>query len=119
MDTERALFLRLEQLMDSERLFLDTSLSRDDVCQLLGIDKNTLGALISQHSGCQNLQVYINRWRVRYAARLMARHPELTTTTIIRMSGMAYSATFNRTFREFYGQTPSEYRKKLQTLIMQ
>lgn len=119
MDTERTLFLRLEQLMDSERLFLDTSLRRDDVCRLLGIDKNTLATLIREHSGCQNLQVYINCWRVRYAARLMARHPELTTTAIIRMCGMAYSSTFNRTFREFYGQTPSEYRKKLQTLYMQ
>lgn len=113
------MFLRLELLMESERLFLDTSLRRDDVCRVLGIDKNTLGTLIREHSGCQNLQVYINRWRVRYAARLMARHPELTTTTIIRMSGMAYSSTFNRAFREFYGQTPSEYRKKLQTLLMQ
>ena len=117
MDTNRALFLQLEQMMDSKQLFLNARLRQEDITQMLDIDKEFLTKLIHEHSGCPNLQVYVNHWRVRYALRLMFKYPELTIKSISHMCGMDYLSTFNRAFREFYGQTPSEYRKKIMNLI--
>lgn len=108
------LFLELERRMDSEQLFLDPSLDRDKLCELLHLDKNGLARVIGVYSNCGNLRGYINRKRVEYATRLMRQHPEWTLQAIAESSGMRSFSTFSRVFAQVYGQSPSAYYGRLQ-----
>lgn len=110
-DGSAALFADLDRRIDSEQLYLNPDLSRDDLCRLSGIDKNALGGLLKQYGGAANLQVYINRKRIRYAVLMLRRHPEWTMLSIAQACGMTNTATFNRIFRQTYGMTPTEYVK--------
>lgn len=59
------------------------------------------------HSGFHE---YLNRLRLDYAARLL-QDTDLTITEIWQEAGFESQRTFNRTFLECYGTTPSKYRK--------
>ncbi len=106
-----ALFLTLDRQIEAERLYLDPELNREDLCNLLGVDKNTLGSLLRQYSGAANSRVYINRKRIQHAVRLLREHPEWSIRTVAETCGMKNTATFNRVFRQTYGMTPTEYVK--------
>lgn len=108
-DPDYALFQRLDSLLDQEQLFLDPTLDRERLCELLGIEKNRMGRLIQLYSGCQNLPGYVNRKRVQYACRLMLQHPEWTLQAVAESSGIPSMATFNRVFRSVQGMSPTAW----------
>ena len=110
-DPNRELFLTLDHRIESEQLYLNPDLNRDDLCRLIGVGKNQLGNILSNYSGEPNSQVYINRKRIRYAVVLMREHPQWTMASIAENCGMKNTPTFNRIFRQTYGMTPTEYRK--------
>lgn len=115
-DPDYALFLRLEELMDGEQLYLDPSLDRERLCGLLGIEKNRMGRLIRVYSGCDNLSAYVNGKRIRHACTLMLQHPEWTLQAVAESSGIPSIATFNRAFRVALGLSPTAWlqRERLQ-----
>ncbi len=110
-DASAELFARLDHRLESERLYLNPELNRDDLCRLVGINKNMLGGIIRRYGNAVNSQVYINRKRIRHAVVLMREHPNWTMFSIAEACGMTNTATFNRTFRQTYGITPSQYLK--------
>ncbi len=110
-DDGAALFLALDRSLEADRLYLKPDLNRDDLCNLIGVDKNTLGNLLQQYSSAANSQVYINRKRIQHAVRLMQAHPEWTMQSVAVACGMKNTVTFNRVFRQTYGMTPTEYLK--------
>ena len=96
-----------------DRLFLKQGLGRDDLMRLIGVDKNRFGKMMSKYSDASNTSVYINIKRVEYGAVLLLEHPEYTISTVANECGMNNTVTFNRTFKEIYNMTPSEYREKM------
>lgn len=110
-DPNRELFLTLDHRLESEQLYLNPDLSRDDLCHLIGVDKNLLGNILRDFSCESNSQLYINRKRIRYAVVLMREHPQWTMAAIAENCGMKNTPTFNRIFRQTYGMTPTEYMK--------
>ena len=111
-DPDYVLFQRLDIMMDQEQLFLDPTLDRERLCELLGIEKNRMGRLIQLYSGCQNLPGYVNRKRVQHACRLMLQHPEWTLQAVAESSGIPSMATFNRVFRSVQGMSPTAWLRR-------
>lgn len=109
---EQDMFLRLDKQLDDERLFCNPNLNRDMLCQLIGVDKNRLGRIITKYSGASNSTTYINRKRIQYAIALMQEHPDWTKMNIAMECGMTNTSTFNRIFLQTYGMTPTEYLKQ-------
>ncbi len=58
---------------------------------------------------------YINNLRVDRATKLL-RETDMNMTEIATGSGFSTSRTFNRSFLKLMGETPSEYRKKLNSV---
>ncbi len=110
-DEGASLFLALDRSLETDRLYLNPDLNRNDLCNLIGVDRNTLGYILQQYSGAANSQVYINRKRIQHAIRLLHEHPEWTMRSVAEACGMKNTATFNRIFRQTYGMTPTEYVK--------
>ena len=109
-DEDERLFVKLDGQVTRDRLFLKPNFGRDDMARLIGVDKNRIGRIMSRYSDASNASVYINTKRVEYGARLLQKHPEYTIAAIAAECGMSNTVTFNRTFKEIYGITPSEYR---------
>lgn len=108
------LFVKLDGKITHDRLFLKPNFGRDDMARIIGVDKNRIGLIMSRYSDASNASVYINTKRVEYGAKLLLEHPEYTIAAIANECGMTNTVTFNRTFKEVYGMTPSEYRAKSQ-----
>lgn len=118
-DEDRRLFVEMDKQVIRDRLFLKPGLGRDDLMRLIGVDKNRFGKMVSKYSDASNTSVYINSKRVEYGAKLLLEHPEYTIATIATECGMSNTVTFNRTFKEVYNMTPSEYREKMNTFLQQ
>jgi AraC-like DNA-binding protein len=109
-DENERLFVKLDGQITRDRLFLNPNFGRDDMARLIGVDKNRIGHIMSRYCDASNASVYINIKRVEYGAKLLLKHPEYTIAAIANECGMTNTVTFNRTFKEVYGMTPSEYR---------
>ena len=111
-DEDRRLFVEMDKQVTRDRLFLKPNLGRGDLMRLIGVDKNRFGKMMSKYSDASNTSVYINIKRVTYGAQLLIEHPEYTIATVATECGMNNTVTFNRTFKEIYNMTPSDYREK-------
>jgi len=111
-DNER-LFVKLDGRITHDKLFLNPNFGRDDMARLLGVDKNRIGNIMAKYSNASNASVYINTKRVEYGAKLLLKYPDYTIAAIATECGMSNTVTFNRTFKEVFGMTPSEYRAKM------
>lgn len=116
-DEDRRLFVEMDKQVTRDQLFLKPGLGREDLMRLIGVDKNRFGKMMSKYSDASNTSVYINSKRVEFGARLLLEHPEYTIATIATECGMSNTVTFNRTFKDVYGITPSEYREKMKNVL--
>ena len=112
-DEDHRLYVEMDTKVTRDRLFLKPGLGREDLMRLIGVDKNRFGKMMSKYSDASNTSVYINTKRVEYGAVLLLEHPEYTISTVATECGMSNTVTFNRTFKEIYNMTPSEYREKM------
>jgi AraC-like DNA-binding protein/tetratricopeptide (TPR) repeat protein len=112
-DEDHRLYVEMDTQVTRDRLFLKPGLGREDLMRLIGVDKNRFGKMMSKYSDASNTSVYINIKRVEYGAVLLLEHPEYTISTVATECGMSNTVTFNRTFKEIYNMTPSEYREKM------
>ena len=115
-DEDHRLYVEMDTQVTRDRLFLKPGLGREDLMRLIGVDKNRFGKMMSKYSDASNTSVYINIKRVQYGAVLLLEHPEYTISTVAAECGMSNTVTFNRTFKEIYNMTPSEYREKMTTI---
>ena len=108
-ERNRLLFEELDGIVTREQLFLKSDLSRDDLMQLIHVNKNRLGKILQQHQE-QNVTSYINNKRLDYAAKLLKEDSNRTVVVIAGLCGLPNIPTFNRLFRSKFGMTPSEYK---------
>jgi len=115
-DENERLFLKLDVRITRDRLFLKPDFGRDDMARLIGVDKNRIGHIMARYSNSSNASVYINTKRVEYGAKLLLANPDFTIVAVANECGMSNTVTFNRTFKEVYGMTPSEYRSNMKSM---
>jgi AraC-like DNA-binding protein len=100
----------LIQLMDSEKLFLDSRLSIKTVADKLGMSVNHLSQVINQQSG-KNFFKFINEYRVEEAKKLLLdqSNKKYTILAIAYDCGFNSKSSFNTIFKQFSGKTPSDF----------
>ena len=108
----KELFAQMDKAVREEMLYTKRDLGRDEMCQMLNIDRNRFANMIRQHSGAPNFCGYLNKLRINYAVMLMRRHANWTLRAIIESCGMSVTP-FKRFFKETYGMTPTAYRQQL------
>ena len=104
------LYLKLEDAMEKEKLYLDKNLTRADILDLLGIGKNRLGKMFQDIGGNLSLPSYINGKRLNHALWVIAEHPEYTVNEIADASGFSNTRNFHLLFKKRFGITPLQYR---------
>ena len=104
---------RLHQLMEKENLYLESSIRLKDVAALLEISTNHLSQALNEQLD-KNFFEFINGYRVEKAKQLLAdpQNAHFTLLAIAYDAGFSTKSTFNKTFKEMTGETPSQYRKQ-------
>ena len=80
------------------------------MAQLLGTNYNLLADAIRECANGQSIGDFIDEWRLRHAAKLLA-ETEDSIGLVMSASGFVSRSHFNTLFRERFKMTPSEYRK--------
>ena len=107
--TEYTHFLRMEQQLTEQLLFLRPDFGRDDLLAITHVNKNDLPRLLREYAHAENVNDYLNRLRVRHALQLMKEKPHFSIMAIGEEAGFRSRATFYRAFLKECGMTPTQY----------
>lgn len=101
------LFIRIEQLMKLDKLYMNEALNRKKLSNILSTNEKYVADAI--RSAC-NLSVvdYVNEYRLRHAKEMIDKATTLSVDEIAYQSGFSSSRTFYRLFKHHYGVTPTE-----------
>ncbi|MGB0659695.1 MAG: helix-turn-helix domain-containing protein [Mangrovicoccus sp.] len=103
-----ALFARLEAMLAETSLYTDSQLTLARMARRLGVPSRSLSQAVNR-AGQSNFSRYINAHRVAHAQKLLL-GSDLPVTEIMLEAGFVSKSSFNSSFREITGQTPSAYR---------
>ncbi|MDQ3816788.1 MAG: AraC family transcriptional regulator, partial [Acidobacteriota bacterium] len=81
----------------------------EDVAKIAGVHTVHLARVFRQRFGC-TVGVYLRRLRVEYACRQLS-STRLSLSEIAHAAGFSDQSHLTKTFKNFFGLTPSEYRK--------
>lgn len=109
---DEALMLRICQLMDEERPYLNSELKIADMATLLGTNVTYISNCINSQKGCSFIQ-FVNGYRIDYAKQLLRQHPDKKISEVWAGSGFANETSFFRNFKALTGMTPNEWRTKI------
>jgi AraC-like DNA-binding protein len=106
---------RLTQYMAEAKPFAEPELSLDDLSGRLALSPNQLSQVINEQLG-KNFWDFVNEYRIREVEAQFRRgvHRQQTLLAIALDAGFNSKASFNRAFKKFTGQTPSEYLKSIE-----
>ena len=110
LTANQQLFCRICDLMEApDHIYTDTDLDRSRLAQLLGTNEHYVTDAISTCTDGKTVNGFLNEYRLRYAARLLATTKD-SVALIAELSGFSRSSFF-RVFSDAYGMSPSDYRK--------
>ena len=110
LTANQQLFCRICDLMDSsDHIYTDADLDRNRLAQLLGTNEHYVTDAISTCTDGKSVNGFLNEYRLRYAARLLATTTD-AVAVIAELSGFSRSSFF-RIFSDAYGMSPSDYRR--------
>ena len=111
-ETSERYLKRLIQLMEAEKLYLDTELTISKLAEKLSIPAPHLSQTINERLN-QNFVDFINTYRVEEAKRrlLDPAKKHYSVLAIAEEVGFSSKSTFNSVFKKHVQMTPSEFRK--------
>lgn len=107
------LFLKFDEKVRNERLYLNYQMQRDDFARLMGVDRNRFASIIKEYTGGGNLNAYLNDMRLEHSIYLLKNHPEMSIQEVGEASALPSSTTFYRLFKEKYDISPKVFRELL------
>ena len=106
-----SLFLRFDQQVKEQKLYLDYQLTRDDYAHLMGVDRNRFASILKLFTAGGNLSCYLNDLRLEYSIGLFRNHPDWPISKVAAESALPSLSTFYRLFKDKYGISPNSFRK--------
>lgn len=104
---------RLEQLMQTEKNYLDADINLQQIAKKIGIPRHHLSQALNQQRG-KTFHGFINQYRIEYACQLLENPSTVQNIkTIVYESGFNNRASFNNNFKKFKGMTASEYLNRM------
>jgi len=105
----------LNELMDTEKPYLDPFLTLRDLAEQLGIPSNYLSQLLNEGFD-KNFSEFINTYRLTHFKKAI-KNPQNRNFTLLAVayeSGFNSKTVFNNFFKKVMGTTPSAYLKSVQ-----
>jgi AraC-like DNA-binding protein len=105
----------LANYLNAEKPYLKTDLKMQDLVEATGLSYKRISELFNNEFNKSFFDV-MNEFRLQEAMRLMAEkfHIQHTLPYLAERAGFNSKTTFNRIFKKYTGQTPSDYIKTLE-----
>lgn len=100
----------LEEWMGKEKPYRNPDFKLVDLQKVLPMNRTYLSQFIHAEYGC-SFYLFVNRFRVEEAKRLMTEHPDMKMADVSSNCGFSSPSVFSRTFSTMTGQSPREWRK--------
>ncbi|MBI5218851.1 MAG: AraC family transcriptional regulator [Bacteroidia bacterium] len=102
----------LNELMETEKPYLNSRLTLSDLAGALHINRNYLSQIINIHFN-KNFITFINEFRVKKAQELLvdSEYDKFSIDGIAAETGFNSRSSFYSAFKKHTGITPSEYKK--------
>ncbi len=106
--------VRLETIMENEKVFLDENLTLGKLASSISTTDKKLSTLLNQHMNT-SFYNYVNCQRVEEVKEMMSleKYNNYTLLGIANEAGFKSKTSFNRIFKKLTGLSPSEYKKGL------
>ncbi len=106
--------IRLSELMEKEKLYLNPQLTLKDLADRLQVSSKTLSQVINQ-SFNQNFFDLINSYRCDEVKNIFSgtTDSKITISEVMFQSGFNSKSSFNKEFKKITGKTPSEFKKSI------
>ena len=103
---------KLDQLMETEKPYLNHDIRLNDIASLLKVSRNHASQIINENYNLSFFD-FMNKQRVKEATRLLLNNEEvkLNITQIAYSSGFNSRASFYKAFKKFTNTSPSTYMK--------
>lgn len=96
----------------AEKHYIDIDSSPDKVAKELGITKTRLNGYFAQYE-----QTTFREWRtqlrLKEAERILREEDDVAVSSLHELVGVSDKSNFRRSFKQFTGMTPHEYRKQV------
>ena len=100
----------LEEWMEKEKPYCNPDFKLVDLQKVLPMNRTYLSQFIHAEYDC-SFYLFVNRYRIEEAKRLMADNPDMKMAEISASCGFSSPSVFSRTFTSIAGQSPSEWGK--------
>ena len=108
------LFETIETEVERRQLYLDSGLTLSGLAAATGLSRHQVSEALNRHAG-KNFYEFINGYRVAAVCKRLAEDPAAKVLDIAMDAGFSSKSTFNAIFRQFTGQTPTQYRRSLRS----
>ena len=112
----KQVFSRVALYLHENQHFKERGLNRTTLAKLLHTNERYLTEAVYLFADGKCLSDYIEQLRLEYACELLEERPEYSIEAIAKESGFGARCSFYRTFRQYAGCSPGDYRKKKQDL---
>lgn len=105
-----ALKIRLDQLMEDKKPYLNRNLMKADLAEMLGVNNPEVSRLLNEQIG-MNFFEYVNYFRIHEFVKLAKteRAKTLTFFGLAQEAGFNSKTTFNKSFKKLMGSSPRDY----------
>jgi len=106
---------KLLTIMDEKKLYLDSSLTIHSLANKLSSNNKYVSQLINNELN-KNFVMFVNEYRINEAKKLLLNkeNDNLTIEAIGYDSGFKSKTAFNRVFKQFTQQTPTQFKQQHQ-----
>src|SRR6056297_2055532 len=101
---------RLQQLMDSERVYAYEDITLKQLADELSLTSHQLSQLLNETLN-MNFNTFVKQFRIRDAKLMLINEPGRSVLSIAYAGGFNSKASFYDAFSRFTGKTPQKYRK--------
>lgn len=108
-DEAAELLTRCQEIMEKDRLYLQSDLKLEDLAQAAASSSHQLSQLLNDNLG-QSFAAFVRGYRVRHAQTRILTDDHLTLEAIGLEAGFGSKSTFYAAFREVTGTTPAKFR---------
>ncbi|MEO9869070.1 AraC family transcriptional regulator [Ekhidna sp.] len=102
--------VKLDQLMEEKKPYLNRNLMKADLAEMLGVNNPEVARLLNERIG-MNFFEYVNYHRIKEFVELAKtdRAKNLTFFGLAQEAGFNSKTTFNKSFKKLMGTSPREY----------